>query len=149
MSFLGATGTPVLDFWWHLLWVSKSEWVLAYSLFFCWGKHNVHSPKSTSGATCTNLLAASSTASHFPTCINRGGTWLGFEQAITQTEDERTTIVPATRLACFVFIVLLLTLKYICILLTLSPATSVLYLRLWCCYHCPTLTHSTVDPSKW
>ena len=33
MSFLGATGTPVLDFLWHLLWVSKPEWVLPYSLF--------------------------------------------------------------------------------------------------------------------
>ena len=33
MSFLGATGTPVLDFWWRLLWVSKPEWVLPYSLF--------------------------------------------------------------------------------------------------------------------
>ena len=31
--FLGATGTPVLDFWWRLLWVSKPEWVLPYSLF--------------------------------------------------------------------------------------------------------------------
>ena len=35
------------------------------------------------------------TAGHFPTCMYRGGTWLGFEQAIT---DERATIVPATRL---------------------------------------------------
>ena len=34
MSFFGATGTPVLDFWWHILWVLKSEWVLPYSLFF-------------------------------------------------------------------------------------------------------------------
>ena len=33
MSFLGATGTPVLDFWWRLLWVSTPEWVLPYSLF--------------------------------------------------------------------------------------------------------------------
>ena len=33
MSFLGATGTPTLDFWWHLLWVSKPEWVLPYLLF--------------------------------------------------------------------------------------------------------------------
>ena len=23
MSYFGATGTPVLDFWWRLLWVSK------------------------------------------------------------------------------------------------------------------------------
>ena len=33
MSFFGATGTPVLDFWWRLLWGSKPEWVLPYSLF--------------------------------------------------------------------------------------------------------------------
>ena len=29
--FCGATDTPVLDFWWRLLWVSKPEWFLAYS----------------------------------------------------------------------------------------------------------------------
>ena len=40
--FWGATGTPVLDFWWRLLWVSKSEWDLPY-LLFCRGKCNVHS----------------------------------------------------------------------------------------------------------
>ena len=28
-----ATGTPVFDFWWHLLWVSKPEWVLPNLLF--------------------------------------------------------------------------------------------------------------------
>ena len=33
MSFFGATGTPVLDFWWCILWVLKPEWVLPYSLF--------------------------------------------------------------------------------------------------------------------
>ena len=42
MSFFGATGTPVLDFWWRLL----------------WGKHNVHSLRSTSGATLADLLVA-------------------------------------------------------------------------------------------
>ena len=31
MSICGATDTPVLDFWWRLLWVSKPEWVLPYS----------------------------------------------------------------------------------------------------------------------
>ena len=31
MSIFGATGTPVLDFWWYLLWVLKPEWVLPYS----------------------------------------------------------------------------------------------------------------------
>ena len=38
------------------------------------------------------------TAGHFPTCMCRGRTWLGFECAIARTEDERATIVPATRL---------------------------------------------------
>ena len=32
MFYFGATGTPVLDFWWRLLWVSKLERVLHYSL---------------------------------------------------------------------------------------------------------------------
>ena len=54
MSFFGATGTPVLDFWWHLLWVSKPEWVLPYSLF-CRGECNVHSLRSTSGATLADV----------------------------------------------------------------------------------------------
>ena len=31
MSICWATDTPVLDFWWCLLWVSKPEWVLPYS----------------------------------------------------------------------------------------------------------------------
>ena len=29
-SFLWVTDTPILDFWWHFLWVSKPEWVLPY-----------------------------------------------------------------------------------------------------------------------
>ena len=33
MSYFGATGTPVLDFWWRLFWVSKPKWVLPY--FMC------------------------------------------------------------------------------------------------------------------
>ena len=33
MSICGATDTPVSDFWWCLLWVSKPEWVLPYSNF--------------------------------------------------------------------------------------------------------------------
>ena len=60
MSF-GATGTPVLDFSWCLLWVSKPEWVLTY--LHCRGKRNLHPPRSTTGATCANLLAAGITAS--------------------------------------------------------------------------------------
>ena len=54
MSYFGATGTPVLDFWWRLLWVSKPEWVLPYS--HCEGKCNVHFLRSTSGATCCRPL---------------------------------------------------------------------------------------------
>ena len=83
-----------LDFWWHLLWVSKPEWALPYSLF-CRGECNVHSARSTSGATHADLLAAGSTAA----CISRGGTWLRFEWAITRTEDKHATIVRATRLS--------------------------------------------------
>ena len=33
MSFFGDTGTPVLDFWWRVLWGSKPEWALPYLLF--------------------------------------------------------------------------------------------------------------------
>ena len=38
-------------------------------------------------------------ACHFPTCMGRGGTWLGFERAIARTDDEPATIVPASRLS--------------------------------------------------
>ena len=58
----------------------------------------MYSPRSTSGATHANFLAAGSAAGHFLTCISRGESWLGFEQAITRTEDERATIVPVTQL---------------------------------------------------
>ena len=53
MSFWGATGT----LFWISGRVSKPEWVLPYSLF-CGGECNVHSLRSTSGATCANLLTA-------------------------------------------------------------------------------------------
>ena len=32
ISFCGATDTPVLDFWWCLLWVSKPEWTASFTL---------------------------------------------------------------------------------------------------------------------
>ena len=79
MSFLGVTGTSVLG---------------GFSLIHFF----VHSPRSTSGATFYNLLAAGIAAGYSPTCISRGGNLLRFEQAITQTEGERVTIVPATQL---------------------------------------------------
>ena len=56
MFFFGSAGTPVFDFWWRLLWVSKPEWVLHYS--HCGGKCNVHFLRSTSGATHADLLVA-------------------------------------------------------------------------------------------
>ena len=55
-------------------------------------------PRFTSGATLADLLVASMQAGHFPTCMCRGGTWLGFERATARREDKRATIVPATRL---------------------------------------------------
>ena len=49
MFYFGATPSPVLDFEWCLLWVSKQEWVVPYSR--CGGECNVHSLGSTFGAT--------------------------------------------------------------------------------------------------
>ena len=49
MSHFGATGTPVFDFLWRHLWVSKPKWILVYSLYG--GKCNIHPVGSTSGDT--------------------------------------------------------------------------------------------------
>ena len=46
-----------------------------------------------------DLLAAGAQPVTSPTCMCRGGTWLRFERATARTEDERATIVPATRLS--------------------------------------------------
>ena len=67
MSYFGATGTPVLDFWWRLLWVSKPEWVLPYS--HCGGKCNVHSLRFTSGATRCRPLDNLYTFEYFICCF--------------------------------------------------------------------------------
>ena len=66
--------------------------------FFCGGENDVHSLRSTSSVTPANLLAAGITATYFLTCTSRGGTWLGFEWAITCTEDDHAAIVPVTQL---------------------------------------------------
>ena len=63
----------------------------ALFVFFCGGGYNVHSLRSTSGATHTEAHRA---ASHYPTCISRDGTWLG----IRTGNHEHATIVSATRL---------------------------------------------------
>ena len=102
MSFLGGPLSPL--FWTSgdvsSVFQSQSGFCL---ITFCGGKCNVHSLRSTSGTTHTNLLAAGSTVSHFPTCIIRGGTWLGIEWAITWTKDKCATIVPATRLTTILY----------------------------------------------
>ena len=55
-----ATDTPVLDFWWHLLWVSKPEWAVLLALGK--GVHVIYSPRFTSGMTHANLLVGSMAA---------------------------------------------------------------------------------------
>ena len=95
--FLGATSTPVLDFWWHL-WVSKPEWVLPYLLF---AEVNVmHTPQDpplqlhmlTSWQPAHSQSLPHMHSPHaLPTCMCRGGTYVGFEWAITRSEDERHT----------------------------------------------------------
>ena len=98
VSYFGSTGTPG-D-------VSSGFQTHSGFCLICMLQASVmyiHSLRSTSGATPANLLAASIAASHFPTCISRGGTWLRFEWAITCTEDKHGTIVPVTRLILWLF----------------------------------------------
>ena len=45
----GATGTPLLDFWWRLLWILKPEWALPY--LHLAEAYIIHSLRSTCGAT--------------------------------------------------------------------------------------------------
>ena len=67
MFFLGATDTPVLD---PLGFKAR----VGSALFpFCGGKYNVHSPRSTSGATLTDLLAAGLQLVLSPHTVCRGG----------------------------------------------------------------------------
>ena len=56
-SFYAATDTPVLDFWWHLLQVSKPVWAALFMLGR--GICVTCSPRFISGVTPTDLLAAS------------------------------------------------------------------------------------------
>ena len=57
--FCGATDTPVLDFWWRLLWVSKPGWTP--HLCASSPAHNGFL-RFTSGVTPADLLAASMAA---------------------------------------------------------------------------------------
>ena len=90
MSFFGATGTPVLDFWWRLLWVSKPEWVLLIR-YFCGGECNVHSPRFTSGATLANLLAAGAQPVTSPHACAEVG--LGSDSNV-QPHEQKTNALP-------------------------------------------------------
>ena len=56
-SFCGATDISVLDFWWHLLRVSKPEWAVLFLLGG--GVCVTHYLRFTSGATPDNLLLTS------------------------------------------------------------------------------------------
>ena len=68
MSFLGGHWYPCFGFLVMSSLGFKAR--VGSALFaFCGGECNVHSSRSTSGATCANLLTAG-TASHFPTCIS-------------------------------------------------------------------------------
>ena len=55
MSFSEAINTPVLDFWWCLLWVSKPEWAALFALGggVCVGKSFFE--KKTSEVTLNNV----------------------------------------------------------------------------------------------
>ena len=61
MSICGVTDTPVLDFWWHLFWVSKPEWAALFKL--CQGIHDIRSLRFISGATPLPMYIASIAAS--------------------------------------------------------------------------------------
>ena len=64
--FCGATDTPVLDFWWNLLWVSKPEEAALFTLGR--GIWITYYLRFISGATPANLLAASKQPSHSLPC---------------------------------------------------------------------------------
>ena len=75
ISIFGATDRPVLDFWWHLLWVSKSEWAVLFALGR--GVCDVHSLRFTHGVTLLPVYMASIMASHFPhMCVSAEVGWL-------------------------------------------------------------------------
>ena len=68
--YFGATGTPALDFWWRLLWVSKPLWLLSYSQ--CGGKYNVRPLRSTSVLHIASLLMVSNVGTE----ILDGSSWI-------------------------------------------------------------------------
>ena len=72
----GATDTPVLDFWWCLLWISKPEWLALF--IFGRGVCVTHSLSFTSGVIPADLLAPSMAAKPFSSTYlwaGIGGAW--------------------------------------------------------------------------
>ena len=67
--------------------------ILCLIRFFCRGKCNVHSPRSTCGATRADLLAASTQPVTSPHACAEVGNQLD--------KEKRTTIMPVTRLPKF------------------------------------------------
>ena len=72
--FYRETDTPVLEFWWCLLWVSKPEWTALF--VFSGGILVTHTLRFTSGATPADHLVASIAAKPFsPTYLWAGIGW--------------------------------------------------------------------------
>ena len=69
--FCGATDTPILDFWWHLLWVSKPPWAVLFVFGRC--VNVTCSLKFTSSMTPADLLVASMATEPFSSTYLQGG----------------------------------------------------------------------------
>ena len=95
--FCGVTDTIVLNFWWHLLCVSKPEWAALFA--FGWGIHVTWSLRFTSGLTPAEILAASLAAKLFSSMymqasIGEARNWdllYHHSQCETRQVDERST----------------------------------------------------------
>ena len=68
--FCGAIDTPILDFWWRLLSVSKPEWAALFALGG--GICDIRSLRFTSGVTPVDLLVASQPTASPHACFSRG-----------------------------------------------------------------------------
>ena len=92
---VGTLTCPILVPLVPLFWISSdvSSRFQSQSWFclihFCGGECNIHSLRSTSGATPADLLTAGMATSHFPTCIRRGRSWLRIKRGITHSHRRR------------------------------------------------------------
>ena len=82
--FCWASDTLVLDFWWHLLAVSKPEWTASFALGR--GLHVTCFLRFTSGATPANILVPSMAAEPFQSLV---GLNTGIYDAADQCEPGR------------------------------------------------------------